>query len=72
MIKITYNSKKVSSSNYKEITGDFTKNLYESYLYLNPNYANKKALSIYDFSSVFDGSELTKMVYIDDFQDDNY
>lgn len=69
---ITYNSKKVSSSNYKEITGDFTKKLYESYLYLNPNYANKKALSIYDFSSVFDGFELTKMVYIDDFQDDNY
>ncbi len=62
----------MSSSNYKEITGDFTKNLYESYLYLNPNYKNKKALSIYDFSSVFEGATFSKMMCIDDFQDDNY
>lgn len=48
------------------------KNLYESYLYLNPNYINKEALTICDFACAFEGSLLSNMIYIDDFQDDNY
>lgn len=46
--------------------------LYKSYLYLNPNYKNKQPLSTYDFASVFESSVISKMMMIDDFQDDNY
>ena len=50
--------------------------LYESYLYLNPNYKNadkgKGPLKEHDFSSAFDYCSFAKMMKIDDFQDDNY
>lgn len=38
-----------------EITGDFTNNLYESYLYLNPNYANKRLYQFMIFPLLLKG-----------------
>lgn len=46
--------------------------LYEGYIYLNPNYSNKKPLSVYDLDVIFQGSSLCKIIDMDDFQYDNY
>ena len=46
--------------------------LYKSYLYLNPNYKNKRPVTEFDFASAFEYSKISKMMMIEDFQDDNY
>ena len=56
----------------KSVKRDTDGILYKAYLYLNPNYANKKPLTVYDFSSAFEHSPISKMFEIDDFQHDNY
>lgn len=56
----------------KSIETDDDGILYKGYLYLNPNYKNKRPLTIFDFSLSFENLPISKMMEIDDFREDNY